>query len=206
MNIQRSTLACAAALATSMSATYAGPCSPDITRVQEVIDARIHAKARAMSAPESKAAKMHRQPTPSSIAAAEATVGQASSEQFNAVTAAMARAREADGGIIAQGRDAFQPHVAAALERPLVVLLEQDGADQTRDGVLVAALRGRASRAALLSSYTTTWGTTLTGGPFQSCTTASWIVVMAGAFRSDFGPNDPALESKLGQRCCRLTP
>jgi hypothetical protein len=97
MNILRATLACAAALAAPMSATYAGPCSPEITRVQEVIDARIQAKAGAASAPESTAAKMHRQPTPSSIAAAQATRGQTSPEQFDAVKAAMARAREADG-------------------------------------------------------------------------------------------------------------
>jgi hypothetical protein len=45
--------------------------------------------------------------------------------------------READGGIIAQRRDGFQRHVASPLDRPLVVLLEQDGAHQAGDGVLV---------------------------------------------------------------------
>ena len=45
MNIQRSMLACATALAASMSAAYAGPCSPQITEVQSLIDARMHAKA-----------------------------------------------------------------------------------------------------------------------------------------------------------------
>ena len=40
-------------------------------------------------------------------------------------------------GIIAQGRDGFQRHVAGALDRPFIVLLEQDRADETDDGVLV---------------------------------------------------------------------
>src|SRR5215831_6207126 len=96
MNIQRSTLVCATVLAASMSATYAGPCSPEITRVRQVIDARIHAKAGAVDASESTAAKMHRQPTPRSIGAAEVTGGQTSPEEYNAVEAAMARAVEAD--------------------------------------------------------------------------------------------------------------
>jgi hypothetical protein len=45
--------------------------------------------------------------------------------------------REAHGRIIAQRGDGFQRQVAAALDGPLVVLFEQDGADQTGDGVLV---------------------------------------------------------------------
>jgi len=64
MNIQRSTLA-AAALAASMSAAYASPCSPEVTQIQNLIDARIHVKAGAATAPESTAAKTHHQPTPS---------------------------------------------------------------------------------------------------------------------------------------------
>ena len=97
MNIRRSTLA-VAALAASMSAAYAGPCSPQITEVQSLIDAKIHAKASgAVAAPESTAAKMHHQPTQSSVAAAEVEAGQLSPEEFTAVKAATARAREADG-------------------------------------------------------------------------------------------------------------
>jgi hypothetical protein len=96
MNIQRSMLACAATLTLSMSAAYAGPCSPEVTQIQDLIDARVHAKAGAATAPESTAAKLHHQPTPSSIAAAEAEHGQISPEEFNAMNAAMARAHEAD--------------------------------------------------------------------------------------------------------------
>jgi hypothetical protein len=42
-----------------------------------------------------------------------------------------------DDGIIAQGRDGFQAHVAASLNRPFIVLFEQDGADEAGDGVFV---------------------------------------------------------------------
>jgi hypothetical protein len=45
--------------------------------------------------------------------------------------------RKADGGIIAQRRDGFQRHVAGTLDRPFVVLLEQDRTDETNDRVLV---------------------------------------------------------------------
>ena len=45
--------------------------------------------------------------------------------------------RQADDGIIAQGRDGFQRHVAGALDGPFVVLFEQDGADEADDGGLV---------------------------------------------------------------------
>ena len=44
---------------------------------------------------------------------------------------------QADERIIAQGGDGFQGHVAGALHSPLVVLFEQDGADESDDGVLV---------------------------------------------------------------------
>ena len=50
-----------------------------------------------VTAPESTAAKMHHQPTASSMAAAEVEAGQLSPEEFTAVKAATARAREADG-------------------------------------------------------------------------------------------------------------
>ena len=97
MNIQGSMLA-AAALAASMSAAYAGPCLTEITQVQDQIDTLMDAKASGgAAAPESTAATMHRQPTQSSVAAAEVAVGELSPEKVTAVKAAMARAREADG-------------------------------------------------------------------------------------------------------------
>jgi hypothetical protein len=87
----------AAAFAISTIAGYAGVCSHEIDLVQARIDAKLEAKAAAgPSARESTAATMHRQPTPGSIAAAEAKLGDVSPENVAAVGAAMARAREAD--------------------------------------------------------------------------------------------------------------
>ena len=99
MNIQRSMLACAV-LAASMSAAYAGPCSPEITQVQEQINASMHAEASGATAPETTAAKMHHQPTESSVAAAEVAAGQLSPQESTAVKAAITRAREADAQAI----------------------------------------------------------------------------------------------------------
>ena len=97
MSIQRLLVACAAALAASMPAAYAGPCTHEIGRVQAVIDARLEAKAAAgPAARESTAATMNRQPTPGSIAAAEARLGEVSPQTIEAVGAAMAHARAAD--------------------------------------------------------------------------------------------------------------
>ena len=48
------------------------------------------------------------------------------------------RGGQHEGEIIAQGRDRFQGHVAGPLHRPLVVLLEQDGAPTRR--VIAASL------------------------------------------------------------------
>ena len=44
---------------------------------------------------------------------------------------------QADDGIIAQGRDSFQRHVARPLHGPLIVLFEQDSPDQAYDGVFI---------------------------------------------------------------------
>ena len=97
MNKTLIAMACAAALAASMSAAYAGPCSPEITQVQEQIDASMQAKASGVTTlPESTAAKMHHQPTASSMAAAEVEAGQLSPEESTAVKQAIVRAREAD--------------------------------------------------------------------------------------------------------------
>jgi hypothetical protein len=97
MSIQRLVVASAAAVAAAMSASYAGPCSHEIDRMQAEIDAKLEAKASAgSSARESTAATLHRQPTPGSIAAAEARLGDVPPEKLRAVVAAMIRAREAD--------------------------------------------------------------------------------------------------------------
>jgi hypothetical protein len=88
----------AVALAAPISASLAGPCSPEIERTQARIDATLGAKAAAgPAARESAAATMHRQPTPGSIAAAEERLGDVPAQTAEAVALAMARARAADG-------------------------------------------------------------------------------------------------------------
>lgn len=93
MNILQVMVTWATVLPAAISASYAGPCSPEIDRMQAQIDARIQAQAAAgPAARETTAATMHRQPTPRSIAAAESF----SPELIQAVNAAMTRARQAD--------------------------------------------------------------------------------------------------------------
>jgi hypothetical protein len=97
MSIQRALAVCVAAIAASVSASFASPCSQEIDRIQAMIDAKLEAQAAAgRSARESTAATLHRQPTPGSIAAAEVNLGDISPEKVQAVEALMASAREAD--------------------------------------------------------------------------------------------------------------
>jgi hypothetical protein len=109
MIVQRSTLACAAVLAASMSVAHAGPCSSEITRMRNVINTRIDDQARAARAPQSTEATMHRQPTPRSVAGAEVKLGIMSPELYNSVKAAMTRASDAD---LASDRSACEQAVA----------------------------------------------------------------------------------------------
>jgi hypothetical protein len=85
----------AAAMAISTAPALAGPCAQAIDRAQIRVDANIAATAKAgKSAPESRAARLHHQPTPASIAAAESKLNEGSGGE--AALAALARAREAD--------------------------------------------------------------------------------------------------------------
>jgi len=95
MSIHHSGVLAAAALALSSMISHAGPCSLDIDRLQDRVDAMIAATAAAgLSARESTAATTHRQPTPSSIAAAEGKLGEGA--RAERALAAMAQARAAD--------------------------------------------------------------------------------------------------------------
>lgn len=97
MSIRRLVVACATVFAALMSASNADPCSQGIARVQAQFDAKLQANAAVgPSARESVAATMNRQPTPESIAAAEAKLGEIPPETVEAVEAGMARARDAD--------------------------------------------------------------------------------------------------------------
>jgi hypothetical protein len=84
-----------AAFAFSTASSYGGPCSRAIDRAQSQVDAKIAATAKAGKfAPESRAARLHHQPTPASVAAAESGLNEGSGGE--AALAALARAREAD--------------------------------------------------------------------------------------------------------------
>lgn len=97
MQIQQSLIMCAIALVSSMSNSYADPCSQAIARFRAEIDAKQHSNAAAgSSAPESAAATTHRQPTQRSIGAAESQLGEVSPEKLQEVMAAVDRAGEAD--------------------------------------------------------------------------------------------------------------
>ncbi len=83
---------------------HAGPCSADIDATQARIDAKLEAEAAAgKTAPESTAATAHHQPTPDSIAAAEARIGDVSGKLVQAVAADLARARPVDAAGDAKG-------------------------------------------------------------------------------------------------------
>jgi hypothetical protein len=97
MSIQRSLVICTIIFVASRSIAVAGPCSQAIDSLQAQFDAKLEAKAAAgPSARESTAATLNHQPTPNSIAAAEAKLGEISPETVQALKAAMAQAREAD--------------------------------------------------------------------------------------------------------------
>lgn len=82
----------------SISATLAGPCSADIDAMMVKFDAALNAKAATgLSAKQqSTVAGRHVQPTPNSMAAAEAKAGGISPETIEQIRVSMARARAAD--------------------------------------------------------------------------------------------------------------
>ncbi len=87
----------AAMLAIAMVPGHAGPCAQEIDRVQARVDARLAARAAAgPAAPESAGALLHRQPTPDSLARAEAAIGDLTPAAAEAIAQGMARARTAD--------------------------------------------------------------------------------------------------------------
>jgi hypothetical protein len=93
MSVQRSLALGALALAASMQAGYAGPCTQEIDRMQARIDAMSKAVAAAgPTARENTAAAIHDQPTPDSTV--EEGLSRTRAEQ---VLGAMAWARAADG-------------------------------------------------------------------------------------------------------------
>jgi hypothetical protein len=87
---------CAAIVTLGMAAqAHAGPCSDAIDHVQAQVDATIDQRAEASPwLPESNSALRSHQPTPGSIAKAEAAAGRGRKQE--AALAALGRARDAD--------------------------------------------------------------------------------------------------------------
>jgi hypothetical protein len=98
MGIRPSLGLCAAVLAASMSASYAGPCLDEIGAMQAKIDAKLEAIAAA--GPPATAGAMEGpnspQPTPRSIAGVEERMGEIPPETVQAIERGMARPRAAD--------------------------------------------------------------------------------------------------------------
>lgn len=79
------------------SEAMSGPCAPNIYAAQIAFDARLKAAAaKGPDATQSTEAKLHRQPTPTSLAQAEAKLGDISDDEAQAFGADMRRARAAD--------------------------------------------------------------------------------------------------------------
>ena len=87
----------AAALVLWTATSHAGPCTDEIYQADVAIGKRLDAIAgQGRAAPESNFATMHRQPTPGTVARAEAQVGDLSDADLNAMTQDMEEARKAD--------------------------------------------------------------------------------------------------------------
>src|ERR1700686_2608055 len=97
MTIRRLLAVSVATLAAPTISASACSCSPEIDRMQTLIDSKLGTTVGSgRSAPESPGALLHRQPTPGSIAEAESKLGELAPQTIEAVTAAMERARKAD--------------------------------------------------------------------------------------------------------------
>jgi hypothetical protein len=97
MNTGRLMICSTAWLTAAVPSGYAGPCTTNIGNMWERINAALEAKAAAGSwARESGFAGMGHQPTPRSLAAAEAKLGELSPRAVAAVQAAMTQANAAD--------------------------------------------------------------------------------------------------------------
>jgi hypothetical protein len=84
-------------LALFSAAAHAGPCTSQIYDADVAISKRLNAAAAAgKTAPETQGALLHHQPTPQSVARAEAQVGDLSEAELKSLTEFMQEARRAD--------------------------------------------------------------------------------------------------------------
>jgi len=98
MTVLRAIAGTLAVFCLSMSASYAGPCADDITRMEDQINRKLDAIAAAgpTGAQDATAYGKHLQPTPNTIATAEEKLRELSKGKFDAVKQFMDRARAAD--------------------------------------------------------------------------------------------------------------
>lgn len=93
---------------------FAGPCSSQIDKAQATFDHRLDAEAgEGASGPESTDATLHHQPTPQTIAEAEAKLGDISPDLAQSFIDTLNRARDADdAGKAAECRQAVADALA----------------------------------------------------------------------------------------------
>ncbi len=97
MPIRAAIVLSAAALALLSRPALAGPCTDEIYQADVAAAKRLDAiAAQGKAAPESNFATMHRQPTPGTVARAEAQVGDLSEADLNTLTQDMEAAHKAD--------------------------------------------------------------------------------------------------------------
>jgi hypothetical protein len=93
----RKLLLSAVVILSGSGAAFAGPCATAVDHMQNKVDAFLSARAAAgPTAQQSVGATLRHQPTPESIAAAEAKLGDLSPETVEAIALNMTRARQAD--------------------------------------------------------------------------------------------------------------
>jgi hypothetical protein len=99
MAIRHAVALSAAALALFSAAAQAGPCTQEIYDTDIALNKKLDAEAaRGMAAPETQGALLHHQPTPLSVAGAEAKVGDISEADLKTIRTYMEEARKADAG------------------------------------------------------------------------------------------------------------
>jgi hypothetical protein len=97
MIVRKALMSCLAILALCSAPARAGPCTNQIYDTDLALGKRLNAAAaQGSDVTESTAAKLHRQPTPRSVANAEERAGDLTESQVTALTEDMDQARSAD--------------------------------------------------------------------------------------------------------------
>jgi len=97
MNFRSSIALSAVALFLTVAPSLASPCAKEMAETETAFDAKLNAAAAAgPTAPQSTLATLHHQPTPGTVARAEAQLGDISPENAQTVTEALERAHAAD--------------------------------------------------------------------------------------------------------------